>query len=75
MMIGKLYREETGWVIQYRMDFDLMATDGGTIPVHPDHGFWLKMWGENGMEMPFQIDENGFAILKSAKETTHYPQD
>lgn len=74
-MKGNLYRDENVWVIQYRMDPDLIATDGGTIPIHPDHSFWLKIWGENGMEIAFQIDDDGYALLKSQSETKHYPQD
>ena len=74
-MKGNLYREEKVWVIQYRMDPDLIATDGGTIRVHPDHSFWLKIWGENGMEMAFQIDDEGYAHLKGEKQITNYPQD
>ena len=75
MKTGKLLKTETGWVIQYRMDNDLMATDGGTIPVHTDHSFWLKVWGDTGMEMPFVIDDDGYAILKSKNEIKNYPQD
>jgi hypothetical protein len=74
-MIGNLKKTEQGWVIQYRMDFDLIATDGGTIPVHPDHGFWLKMWGEENMEMNFELQDE-FAVLKANGPDTHeYTQD
>lgn len=74
-MKGKLYKKENGWVIQYKMDSDLIATDGGEIPTHPNHSFWLKIWGETGMEMNFKIDDSGYAVLSANSETVFYPQD
>jgi hypothetical protein len=35
-MIGKLHRKGDYWVITYKMEDDLTATDGGEISLHPD---------------------------------------
>lgn len=34
-MKGKLVKQENQWYIQYKMDSDLIATDGGLIPLNP----------------------------------------
>ena len=35
-MRGKLHKKEDHWVIRYKMEEDLIATDGGEISLHPD---------------------------------------
>lgn len=35
-MRGKLHKKEDHWVIRYKMEDDLFATDGGEISLHPD---------------------------------------
>lgn len=73
---GKLQKNSKNeWVIWHKKDFDFCATDGGDIPVHPNHSFWLKIWGVEGSEMFYQIDEQGRAILKSKNSVVIYPQD
>ena len=45
---------------------------------HPytEHSMWLKMFGEEGLEVCFEIDENNHAILKACGPDTHeYVQD
>ena len=76
-MKGKLQKNEKGeWVISHKMESDLIATDGGYIPVHDKHFFWLKVWGEPGKEMNYVLDENMNAILKPDGPDTHeYTQD
>ena len=75
-MRGKLQKNSEGqWVIWHRKDFDMCATDGGDIPVHEQHSFWLKMFAEEGKEMNYII-EGGVAILKANGPDTHeYTQD
>ena len=75
-MRGKLEKiKEDLWVIWHKKDFDLCATDGGNIPVHEQHFFWLKMFGESGKEMNYVIEGN-YAILKADGPDTHeYIQD
>lgn len=76
-MTGKLQKNEKGdWVIWHKKDSDLIATDGGNIPVHKKHYFWLQMWGKEDKEMNYIIDENNYAILKPDGPDTHeYTQD
>ena len=75
-MTGKLQKNNEGqWVIWHKKDFDICATDGGDIPVHDKHFFWLKMFGEIGKEMNYVIEGN-YAILKAEGPDTHeYTQD
>ena len=75
-MKGKLQKNNEGqWVIWHKKDFDMCATDGGDIPVHEQHSFWLKMWAEEKKEMNYII-ENGVAILRAYGPDTHeYTQD
>ena len=73
---GKLQKNSKNeWVIWHKKDSDLVATDGGNIPVDEKHTFWLQIWGELGKEMNYVI-ENGKAILKPDGPDTHeYTQD
>jgi len=34
--LGKLHKKEDHWVVRYKMEDDMVATDGGEISVHPD---------------------------------------
>lgn len=73
---GKLMKNENGeWVIWYKKDSDLTATDGGNIPIHPNHSFWLKIWGKEGETFPFELTDEGLAILKPKESSRTYPQD
>ena len=76
IMKGKLQKNsENQWVIWHKKDFDLVATDGGNIPIHEKHSFWLQIWGEEGKMMNYVI-ENGKAILKPDGPDIHeYTQD
>lgn len=67
VMTGKLFK--TGW------DNWLLKVDGVSYPIHEQHSFWLKMFGEEGKEMNYII-KNGEAHLKSDGPDTHeYTQD
>lgn len=49
-MIGKLHRKGDHWVIRYKMEDDLIATDGGEISLHPDDEIFLmgvKEWNDD----------------------------
>ena len=35
-MTGKLQKIDDNWFVVYKIDSDLIATDGGLIPLHPD---------------------------------------
>ena len=35
-MTGKLQKIDDNWFVAYKMDSDLIATDGGLISLHPD---------------------------------------
>lgn len=58
-MIGKLIKRENKWVVQYKMDSDLIATDGGEIPIHPEYAKSYFLDEEDvGKEVEFEmIDE------------------
>lgn len=46
-MIGKLHKKEDHWVIRYKMEDDMIATDGGELSLHPDDEIYLtgvKEW-------------------------------
>jgi len=48
-MRGKLHKKEDHWVIRYKMEEDLIATDGGEISLHPDDIVDVStadVWGE-----------------------------
>jgi len=67
VMKGKLFK--TGW------DNWLLKVNGVSYPIHEQHSFWLKIWGEVDKEMNYVI-ENGVAILKAYGPDTHeYTQD
>lgn len=56
-MKGKLHKTELGgWVVKYKMVDDLIATDGGTIPMHPDYEkyYFLDEDAEDG-EVEFEL--------------------
>jgi hypothetical protein len=59
-MIGKLHRKGDHWVIRYKMEDDLIATDGGEISLHPDNVNGVlaaDIFGSRmeGREVEFQI--------------------
>ena len=67
VMTGKLFK--TGW------DNWLLKVDGVSYPIHEQHDFWLKIWGEDGKEMNYTI-KNYLAYLKADGPDTHeYTQD
>ena len=61
-MIGKLHRKGDHWVIRYKMEDDLIATDGGEISLHPDDEIFLmgvKEWNDDDIHfkiVPFMHD-------------------
>lgn len=67
MSKGILFK--TGW------ENWLLKVNGVFYPIHEQHDFWLKMFGEVGKEMNCVI-ENSTVILKSDGPDTHeYTQD
>lgn len=72
-MKGKLSKTERGWFVKYKMVDDLIATDGGIIPIHPDYEkyYFLNENDEDG-EVEFEmvkeyIDERTNQIQTYAK--------
>ena len=66
-MTGKLFK--TG------LDNWLLKVNGVSYPIHEQHDFWLKMFGEEGMEFKFEM-KGGEVILKPMGPDTHeYVQD
>lgn len=64
MTQGQLRKTETGWVVEYDQivytpigDHDYKVTRrGATIPTHPTHTLWLKMFGKDGMGVEFEVN-------------------
>jgi hypothetical protein len=57
-MIGKLHRKGDHWVIRYKMEDDMVATDGGELSIHPDdvNGILVaNIFGMEGREVNFKI--------------------
>ena len=61
-MIGKLHRKKDHWVIRYKMEDDIIATDGGEISIHPDDEIFLmgvKEWNDDDIHfkiVPYMHD-------------------
>ena len=61
-MTGKLHRKGDHWVIRYKMEDDLIATDGGEISLHPDDEIFLmgvKEWNDDDIHfkiVPYMHD-------------------
>lgn len=66
-MTGKLFKTE--W------DNWLLIVDGVFYPIHQQHSFWLKLWGEEGMEFKFEIVGGDVIIKPSGPDTHSYTQD
>ena len=43
-MKGKLIKQENNWCVQYKMDSDIIATDGGLIPLSLDDVNEINAW-------------------------------
>jgi hypothetical protein len=82
-MIGKLHKKEDRWVIRYKMEDDMVATDGGELSIHPDdvNGvlaadiFGSKM---EGREVEFEIVNfmfDTFVAKIIQEETTPFVSD
>jgi hypothetical protein len=73
---GKIKLKEDGkWVIWHRKDFDMCATDGGDVPVHPQHNLWLLIFGKDDKLMLYFL-KDGFAFLvPSEPYIREYTQD
>lgn len=63
-MEGKLKKLSTGWVVEYKMDSDLIATDGGQIPINPYlEKYYFLDEDDEGSEVYFEMEnlwETGF---------------
>ena len=61
-MIGKLHRKKDHWVIRYKMEDDMIATDGGELSIHPDDEIFLmgvKEWNDDDIHfkiVPYMHD-------------------
>jgi hypothetical protein len=79
-MIGKLHRKGDHWVIRYKMEDDMIATDGGELSIHPDDEIFLmgvKAWNDDDIHfkiVPYMhdtfvakvIDDDGFPVPNEA---------
>lgn len=43
-MKGKLMKQKNNWYVQYKMDSDIIATDGGLIPLCIDDVNEINAW-------------------------------
>jgi hypothetical protein len=68
--LGKLHKKEDHWVIRYKMEDDIIATDGGEISLHPDDEIFLmgvKEWNDDDIYfkiVPFMHDTFVAKIVK-----------
>jgi hypothetical protein len=68
--LGKLHKKEDHWVIRYKMEDDIIATDGGEISLHPDDEIFLmgvKEWNDDDIHfkiVPFMHDTFVAKIVK-----------
>jgi len=68
--LGKLHKKEDHWVIRYKMEDDMIATDGGEISLHPDDEIFLmgvKEWNDDDIHfkiVPFMHDTFVAKIVK-----------
>jgi len=73
-MIGKLHKKGDHWVIRYKMEDDLIATDGGEISLHPDDEIFLmgvKEWNDDDIHfkiVPFMHDTFVAKIIDESPE-------
>ena len=78
-MIGKLHKKENHWVIRYKMEDDMIATDGGEISLHPDDEIFLmgvREWNDDDIHfkiVPFMHDTFVAKIIQ--EETTPFVSD
>ena len=75
MLQGTLLQQEDKWIVALSSPDDFtLGTD--IFNIHPQHKFWLQIWGEENMETCFVLNENKQAILKACGPDTHqYIQD
>lgn len=64
MQEGTLHKTETGWIVSYDQiiytpvgnhDYKV-SRQGATLPTHPYHHLWLKIFGEEGMPVCFVVN-------------------
>ena len=74
-MIGKLHRKGDHWVIRYKMEDDMIATDGGEISIHPDdEKLFMGEWYDVDVHfkiVPFMHDT---LVAKIIYEDDDYPE-
>lgn len=97
MQDGTLHKTEKGWIVRYdqQVHTKLEDTDEykislreAELPTHPDHNMWLKMFGEDGMKVCYEVTtiaigesetdvmDADVAVLKSCfPDTREYVQD
>lgn len=80
-MKGKLKKLSTGWVVEYKMESDMVATDGGQIPINPYlEKYYFLDEDDEGSEVYFEMEslwETGFEeevlivanLVKETKES------
>jgi len=64
---GKLFK--TGW------DNWLLKVNGISYPIHQQHSFWLKIFGEEGMELAFERQGSEVILKANGPDTHSYTQD
>ena len=76
-MIGKLHRKGDHWVIRYKMEDDLIATDGGEISLHPDDELYLmgvKEWNDDDIHFKIVPHMHDTFVAKIIDEDDDYPE-
>jgi hypothetical protein len=54
MLQGTLLQQQDKWTVVFPA-FDDFTTSENEMPTHPEHNLWLKVWGEDGMNVSFKI--------------------
>jgi hypothetical protein len=55
MLQGILLQQQDKWVVAFPA-FDDFTMSENEIPTHPEYNLWLKVWGEDGMNVSFKIN-------------------
>ena len=74
-MIGKLHRKGDHWVIRYKMEEDLIATDGGEISIHPeDEKLFMGEWTDDDVHFKIVPYMHDTFVAKLIYEDDEYPE-
>jgi len=62
MLQGTLLQQQDKWTVVFPA-FDDFTTSENEMLTHPEHNLWLKVWGENGMNVSFKINNQYAQII------------